>query len=142
MDNSIKIPFYISRWGLISGQLFAINSTICFMRNYKILSYFLASLYITTILHWKKLKRNGIIRILDIIFAIITIIRITFFDSNSFITNYKTIWNIYIASSCCIFVMNEMFLYHNMVLNVAIHLAFLHIVPNLLCIYFVIMVPV
>ena len=141
-NNDIIIPFYISKYGLITGQLFLINAIVCFVNNYILLSSLLSILYITTILHWNKIKKNGIIRTIDITFAIITIIRITLYDSYYFIPNYKVIWNLYVIISSIIFCINEYIFiknkhYNNEYIyyrNVFIHLLFLHIIPNTLCI--------
>lgn len=148
----IKIPFHISKYGLITAQLFLINSFVCYIYFYKILSYFLFVLYITTILHWKNLKKRSIIKYLDILVSLLTIIRITFFDSNNFILYHKTIWCIYMIFIFFIFIINEylFYIFSNNIfdtnnkypiiyfINVFIHLFFLHVITNILCIYFII----
>jgi hypothetical protein len=147
-EETLLIPQHISKYGLISGQLFLINSFVCKYHNYNTLSALLFVLYITTLLHWHKIKHKGLIRSLDIFFAIITISRITFYDSYHFILDHKLIWDLYTFSSIFIFLINEYFFYINInntindaqriyYINVIIHIISLHILPNLLCIFFI-----
>ena len=148
------IPFMYSRYGLITGQLFAINSVVCFAGNYTCLGALLAGLYVTTMLHWYDIKKSGIVRTLDILFAVATVSRITFWDSYHIVGDgggggdwAKQMFDLYCGTSCAVFLTNE---YHFMTVcdndeptptqyacNVSIHLLFLHIMPNVMCIWWV-----
>ena len=68
--NEILIPQKYTRIGLVTS-LFILRSSIYFyIYNEKIVSLIVLLCYIFTNLHWYKIKRDGIIRKIDIIFAV------------------------------------------------------------------------
>ena len=67
--NEILIPQEYTKIGLVTS-LFIIRSSIYFyIYNEKMVSFVVLLCYIFTNLHWYKIKRNGIIRNLDILFC-------------------------------------------------------------------------
>jgi hypothetical protein len=145
----LRLPFEYSVYGLITGQMFAINAAICFTHGYTILASFMAIIYVTTMLHWWKLRKGGFVRNLDILCAISGIIRITFYDGPVMLSGYAdltTYWFIYVATSCCVFMINELwfsYIIENTMLeqygmcHTFIHLLVLHILPNAVCIWLI-----
>lgn len=112
-DENIIFPFEISFWGCISGQFFLLNSIVLFIWNYIILAIMMAVLYVTTMFHWYKLLKKGMIRTLDMIMAVSVILRITFFDSNFMMEPaFMSLWYAYVAFSCLVFVANEYWFSH------------------------------
>jgi hypothetical protein len=148
MDDELIIPQNISFYGLLSGQVLLLCVFIGFFCKHYLLCVFGIILYITTMLHWSKL-RNDNIMYLDILFAITTILIITFYYAFYFFkTNYRNIWFIIVSLTTIIFSLNEYF-YLNFIannknietkeffikINVLIHILFLHILLPITYIY-------
>ena len=65
-------------------------------------------LYVTTMLHWYRLQKTGVIRIIDMVMAVSGMLRITFFDSQYMIDSaHMSLWYVYVAFSCIVFIANE-----------------------------------
>lgn len=83
-DKNICIPQHISRYGIYTGQIFLFTSILSYLYNYNSLSFIGAILYITTLLHWYKLKDNGLIKYIDIVTVTFTVSSVSFYDSTFF----------------------------------------------------------
>jgi len=110
-DPEILIPQHISRKAFYSATGFLINAIISFIFDYKISAPLLFTLFVTTLLHWNKVKHKGIIKTIDIFFAVITSIYLLLVDSYRFCPEYQVYWfyGHYITVSA--FVINECIFY-------------------------------
>lgn len=91
-DPLICVPQHISRYGIYSGHLFLLSAIGNYAYNHKSLALISTSLYITTMLHWYKIKNTGLIKTIDIATSIIAISSITFYDSSFFCYEHRIIW--------------------------------------------------
>ena len=147
--TELHIPFEVSKYGLITGQLFAINAAISFAYGWHILSAYLATVWATTMLHWSKLQKDGFVRNLDITCAVSLVIRIAFYDGMKMVTDstLRHYWFVYVGCSAAIFVLNELWfqwcdkLTVAVYVNTFVHLLILHVLPNAFWIYFVLQYP-
>jgi len=98
-------------------------------------------------IHWNKLYRTSVVKMIDIIFALSSIISVTFRDSKHF--TYANLWYKTVMLFVTMFVFNECLLYYRLskspinkepiyYTSVYIHTFFLHIVANGMCIICVI----
>jgi hypothetical protein len=110
-DKSIIVPQHISRQAFCSAQFILFDSLLAFSLEYRVLGCILSSLYVSTMLHWNCVRRMGVIKIADIVLAISAVSRVTFFDSARFSPYYRTLWNVSMASSIVMFMVNEMLFY-------------------------------
>lgn len=146
-DDRITIPQSISSYGLLSGQMLLLCTFIGFFCKHYLLCVFGIIIYVTTMLHWSKL-RNDYILYLDIFFVVITLLIITFYYAFYFFKKkYRNIWFIALFLTTIIFSLNEYF-YLNFIennefimnesimkINVVIHILFLHIILPITYIY-------
>lgn len=91
-NKSICVPQHISRYGIYTGQIFLLTSIITHLYNYNWLSLISSLLYVTTLLHWHKLKDNGPIKYIDIVAVVITSSSVSFYDSTFFCPIDRKIW--------------------------------------------------
>jgi hypothetical protein len=149
--EDIKLPYEVSQYGLITGQMFAINSAISFANGWNILSIYLAIVWATTMLHWRKLQKGGFVRNLDIMCAVSLVIRIAFYDGMKMMRGLQSSpfewWFVYVASSVLVFVLNEWWFQQlrwnpltdtptiAVYVNTFVHLFMMHILPNAVWIY-------
>jgi hypothetical protein len=146
MDSPLLIPQHISRIGLYSGQIVLLNSIASYYYDYYLLASLLFVLYITTLIHWNKIYKNGMVKTLDIIFALLCMLSVTFRDSLRFTPEYAALWYASISTSIVVFVVNECLLYYQLSLpmitdktyiyniSVVTHIIFLHFMPNITCV--------
>jgi len=146
MDSQLLIPQNISRMGLYSGQIVLLNSLVAYYYEYYLLSGLLFVLYITTLIHWNKIYSKSLVKTVDITFAVISILSVTFRDSLRFMPKYAALWYLSISTSIVVFIVNECLLYYQLSLpmitdktyiyniSVITHIIFLHFMPNLTCI--------
>lgn len=106
MANELLLPQHISIYGVYTSTFVLFASIISFIYKYYVLHVLTFCLYITSILHWYKLQ-DGIIRKLDKVFALMTILDITFVDSYYFISVYRTLWIIVIFIGLITYCCNE-----------------------------------
>ncbi len=107
----ILVPQHISRLAFYSAPLILFNSAIAHKYKYYALSACLTTLTITTILHWNKIKPDGIIRKIDTILASSTIAYGTYI-SLSFSPVYRTVCitaNVLAVNTFCV---NNWLFYH------------------------------
>lgn len=65
-DSLIAVPDHVSIVGVFTGHMFLASSVVNYNNHYYSLSLTQIMLYITTILHWKRIYHNGIYKQLDI----------------------------------------------------------------------------
>ena len=146
MDDII-LPQYISRLAFYSAQSIIIVSVLVYYLNYYRLCLLLGCLYFTTLIHWNCVKRISVIKIIDILLAITTIISVTLFDCYRFQQKYIILWRYSISTSIIIFIINES-LFAFSIMNTRpntrereivyyrstyIHMIFLHLLPTSTC---------
>lgn len=141
----LLIPQDISRKGLYSAQVVLANSVLAFFYKYYVSSALIFMLYITTLIHWNKIYKKSLVKTLDIILAVSSIISVTFRDSRRFTPKYATLWYTTITISIIAFILNECLLYYRLSIpqmrekryiydtSVNIHILFLHILLNTTC---------
>ena len=106
MEN-ILIPQHISRQALYSAQSFALLSYLAyFLRLYK-LCFLTLCLYFSTLLHWNKVMKIGIIKIVDIALTVTNVISVTFYDNGMFDDTNRLIWRRAMLVTTIAFVTNE-----------------------------------
>ena len=91
-DPIICVPQHISKYGLYSANFFLLNAICNYLYNYNWLTFVAFSLYITTLLHWYKIKHNGLIKSIDVTTAIITLNSVSFYDSTFFCSHHRQLW--------------------------------------------------
>jgi len=91
-DSDICVPYRYSRYGVYSSHFFSLNFIINFIYGFKVLTVLGFSLYVTSILHWRKIKHSGICKWLDVLTCLSTINYVTFVDSHYFIIEHRNWW--------------------------------------------------
>lgn len=115
-DVEILVPQHISKNALYSAQFFVMLSIIAFNYKYYKMLLLLSLLYITSILHWRKVKYFSIIKTIDIILAFLTIITITLFDIHRFCNMYKNVWYFTVFIVLSAFIVNEILFYYQVLI--------------------------
>ena len=77
----IKIPPHISKIGVYTGHSFLAVGLYAFYDNYNSLGVVLLGLYLTTILHWRRIYSDSIIKKMDIVMSVTVITKISLHDS-------------------------------------------------------------
>ena len=108
----ILIPQHISQIALYSAPLFLICSAVHLTLRYYELSALLFGLHITSVLHWSRVQRFGVIKTVDIICAVSTIGHITLQDRLRLTPLYSMIWIGTATVSITAFSINEIILYY------------------------------
>ncbi len=106
----IRIPQHISRYAHLSATFFLYNSILAYVLKYRVLSFLLLCLYITTILHWNDCK-YGIIRNIDIIILCVTLAYVTFIESHNIFPKYRSYWFYLLGFVIIIHAINEYIFY-------------------------------
>ena len=91
-DPVICVPQHISRLGLYTTQLFLLTAICNYINGYRILTIIGLTLYIMSLLHWRKIQSTGLVKTLDVTTCIITINYITFNDSVYFCPLNRKLW--------------------------------------------------
>jgi hypothetical protein len=91
-DPIICVPQHISRLGLYSTQLFLLTAICNYIYDYNILTVIGITLYIISLLHWRKIKSTGLVKTLDVTTCFITMNYITFNDSLYFCPINRKLW--------------------------------------------------
>ena len=102
----VLIPRHISRIGVYTCHIILFSSIISCMYKYYILSILESCLYLTSILHWRKIKHGGIERKLDVFCVILTLSHATYISLQMPLF-YTSIWCINLTCSSIIYVKNE-----------------------------------
>jgi hypothetical protein len=91
-ETDVCLPYRYSRYGVYSSHLFLVDAFVNYAYGFKTLTGFGLSLYITSVLHWRKIKHSGICKWLDILTCVSTVNYTTFVDSHYFITEHRNWW--------------------------------------------------
>jgi hypothetical protein len=140
MANEPFIPQHISHLAIhYSIPIIFIASMFSFYRKHLILSYMQYLLFLTSIVHWNCIYKNGFIRNLDMCTAIITLLYATFVSCNYIDEKKVKIWYFTLKTGITVFILNETTLFiglqyinnakkrETLMLYVAlIHMIFLH----------------
>jgi len=110
-DNDIAIPQHISKKAFYSIQFILLDGLLAIKLCYYRLAITLLCLYITSILHWNKVKYVSMVKIIDIILATGTILQVTYIDSYRFTEYYFNLWNYSVNLCICTFFLNEILFY-------------------------------
>jgi|LakMenE18May11ns_1017448.scaffolds.fasta_scaffold9886103_3 hypothetical protein len=106
-DPNVCVPQHISKYGLYSANFFLLNAICNYLYNYNWLTFVAFSLYTTTILHWYKIKHNGIFKIIDVITCIITMSSVSFYDSLYFCLQHRKLWFLSAFVSVVAYILNK-----------------------------------
>lgn len=111
-DNDILIPQYISKNALYSACFCVFpNCILTYIFGYERMNMLFCILYISTMLHWRKVKNSGVIKIFDICVALLAMYRITFIERFRLHPTYQPYW-IYVSYIMSIsFIINEYIFY-------------------------------
>jgi hypothetical protein len=90
--NDCCIPYKYSKYGLYSSHLFLVNGIANYFYGFRVLTGFAFSLYLTSVLHWRNVKQNGLYKKLDVIISFTTISYTTFIDSHYFTVSARKMW--------------------------------------------------
>jgi len=91
-ENDCCLPYKYSKYGLYSSHLFLANGIINYFCGFRVLTGIALSLYLSSVLHWRNVKHNGLYKKLDVATCFITINYITFIDSHYFIASARKMW--------------------------------------------------
>jgi hypothetical protein len=144
------IPYYISKLAIqYSIPFIFLASFISTVYRQYIIGILLFIVYITSNLFWRHITSNGIIRHIDTVCVIITFAYATLIITYYF-PNIKKYWYLLLKLTISVFIINEIlffigikycdktykiFIYYNVVI---IHMIFIHIIPTVTWIYYVI----
>ena len=165
-NHENRIPPPISRIAFYSIPFFMIDSLVCYIYEYYRLSALLALVSITSIAYWNSPKKMDVIKMADMSVAVVTIYHATFIDAYKYTDMYRHIYWISNTVSITSFFLNEAWFLFSMLLiedqlrlwnlddsdkrtflvwktraqkmSVYIHLFFLHVLPNVTCMYCII----
>jgi len=166
LNHENRIPSPIARIAFFSIPFFAMDSLVCYMYEYYRLSFLLALLTVTSVAYWKSPKKLDIIKIADISVATVTIYNATFVDAYRYTDTYRHLYWISCTVSITSFFLNESWFLFSMLLledqikvwyledsqkerlftwktraqkmSIYFHMFFLHILPNVTCMYCII----
>ena len=105
--NVCCIPYKYSKYGLYSSHLFLANGIINYLYGFRVLSVIGASLYLTSVLHWRNVKHNGLYKKLDVLTCFVTINYVTFIDSHYFTASARKMWLLAVAQSIGTYSINK-----------------------------------
>ena len=143
---------YISKIVLYTINFILLDSIVSLYSLNYTLSIILFILYCTTLLHWYKIK-NRIIKKIDILYTISTIIYAIYNSYYILLSQYQQLWHYTLILCTIIFFINEIFfiILKKMTLqnsigreyiyyiNTYIHIIFLHIIIPLLYLFYLIL---
>ena len=161
-----RIPPHISRIAFFSIPFFIADSLVCLKYEYYRLSAILALLAVTSATYWNSPNKMDVIKIADISVATVSLYHSIFVDAYKYTDTYRYIYWISSTVSITSFFLNEAWFLSSMLLiedqmrlwvlddsdkrtflvwktraqkmSVYIHLFFLHILPNVTCMYCII----
>jgi hypothetical protein len=116
-DNIILIPQHISRFALISVQFVLFISYLAYIYEYNRLCILTFALYVSSIFHWNKVKYEGIVKTIDILFANGVFLHVTIFDCHRFLDVHRFLWYKTLIICIVAFITNEYLFYHQVLKN-------------------------
>jgi hypothetical protein len=111
-NNNLLIPRRISYYALYSAQFILLDFVIAIQLEYYRAAFLLFGLYVTTLLHWRKVYRRSLVKTLDILFATLSFGNMTFLDKYRFLPFYRSVWDITVVCVLFLFFMNEYLFYY------------------------------
>ncbi len=137
----ILVPQHISKYACLSACLCVIpNCGINYVYGYTNMSLLFGVLFITSLLHWHKV-RNGWIKKIDKSVAFMTLYRLTFIERHHLHPTYQTYWFYVLSIMAASFTFNEIIFLQVRNLNpqererayyylVGRHILFIHVLPT------------
>jgi hypothetical protein len=107
----LLVPQHVTIWGVLTSFLILASGFVVFKYKYYLLAGVSVCLFLTSIIHWHKMTAFGLIKILDVFFAALTLGLITFYYIDEFKPEYKKIWYYTIALMIAVFVFNWIITY-------------------------------
>lgn len=111
-DKKLLIPQRITKWGILSSFLIFACSFVAYKYKYYLLTVLSFCLFVTSIIHWHKIRAYSLIRIVDFLFSILTIGVVTFYYIKDFKPEYKKLWYYTILIMLIAFVFNNIIKYY------------------------------
>ena len=110
-DKEILVPQHISKFCVYTCQMIVLNAFISFCYKYYILALVNFCLYLSSIVHWQKVKHSGIERKIDVCCVVTTLSHATY---TSFLMPrfYTSTWLVSLSTGGLIFYANEKLLYY------------------------------
>jgi len=165
-NHENRIPRHISKTAYFSIPFFVADSLVCYIYGYYRLSSLLALLAVTSVAYWNSPKKMDVIKMVDMSVGSLTIYHATFIDAYKFTDTYRQIYWISNTISVTSFFLNDTWFMFTMILiedqmrlwvlddcdkktflvwreraqkmSVYIHMFFLHVLPNVTCMYCII----
>jgi hypothetical protein len=106
-DPTCCIPQHISKYGVYSAHLFLLVSPVNYYYGFHLLSLIGTLLYISSVLHWRKVKQVGFYKTIDIITCLITLSYITFYASGEFCLKHRIYWFISVIAGIVSYGINK-----------------------------------
>jgi len=165
LNHENRMPPHISRMAFYSIPFFVVDSIVCYIYEYYRLSALLALLSVTSVAYWNSPKKMDLIKIADISVASLTIFTTTFVETYSFTPTNRYIFWFSSTIITTVFLSNEFWFTFSMIhledlipklrnldekqmlvrwisrtqiSSLYIHMFFLHVLPNVTCIYCII----
>ena len=107
----LLVPQHVTIWGVLTSFLILASGFVVYKYKYYLLAGVSVCLFLTSIIHWHKMRAFGLIKILDVVFAALTLVLITFYYIDEFKPEYKKIWYYTIALMVAVFVFNWIITY-------------------------------
>jgi len=107
----LLVPQHVTIWGVLTSFLILASGFVVYKYKYYLLAGVSVCLFLTSIIHWHKMTAFGLIKILDVFFAALTLGLITFYYIDEFKPEYKKIWYYTIALMIAVFVFNWIITY-------------------------------
>jgi hypothetical protein len=147
MQDEIVTPPHISRKAFYTIPLIGVTTIVSLIYDYKRLAFLSFCLMLTSFSHWNLLKKEGIEREIDRTMVVLTYTSLLF-DAQSFCPEYRNWWYVSTAISLSVYATNQYIFYKvyesttdplvrekNNYGSTYIHMVFLHVLPNVSCIY-------
>ena len=115
--DDLIMPKHISRYAYYSATFILLNSLLAFYLKYYITCVLLAVVYITTLLHWSEVKKQSVIRIVDIVFVVLAFANWTIFDLTNINSFEKKVWYATLTFIIFVFKINEMLFYYQVLIH-------------------------
>jgi hypothetical protein len=91
-DPTCCIPQHISKYGVYSAHLFLLTSPVHYYYGHNVTCILGLLLYVSYVLHWRKVKQHGLIKTIDVIICVTTTNYITFYASQRFCDRHRIYW--------------------------------------------------
>ena len=152
LSYDVVVPPKISIIGVYTSNILFLVSIHAYYDNYTRLSYMLMFLYCTSVIHWSKIYRLSLIKILDMLSVIAVALHISIYDSLRW-RPYRYVWFLSIFSSFIAYAINQ-YIFYNKINNpsskmyclkdtperenayyhcVIVHTTFFHIITPMTC---------